>query len=94
LRIGKEALQDAKGHRAFKRIHVVRMPPLYLLGYTRSTPALVGEGQRSASNCYVGTGTKPFGCNLILFLWDEAYELWNQRNTDIHEPDERRDHIQ
>jgi zinc-binding in reverse transcriptase len=35
--------------------------------------------------------------NLILFLWEEAFELWAQRNNDIHEPDEtikRQDLIQ
>jgi len=35
--------------------------------------------------------------NLILFLWEEAFELWTQRNTDIHELDEtilRQDLIQ
>ena len=35
--------------------------------------------------------------HLILFLWEEAFELWTQRNNDIHEPDEtilRQDLIQ
>jgi hypothetical protein len=35
--------------------------------------------------------------NLILFLWEEAFELWNQRNKDIHKTDEtilRQDLIQ
>jgi hypothetical protein len=26
--------------------------------------------------------------NLILFFWEEAFELWIQRNNDIHKPDE------
>ena len=26
--------------------------------------------------------------NLILFMWNEANELWKQRNTDIHDPDQ------
>jgi hypothetical protein len=26
--------------------------------------------------------------NLILFFWEEAFELWTQRNNDIHEPNE------
>jgi zinc-binding in reverse transcriptase len=35
--------------------------------------------------------------HLILFLWEEAFELWTQRNNDIHEPDktiQRQDLIQ